>query len=125
MEAAVRNSWRDGAISWIRRGAASLPETPPTNWHVRKPTYSARSHAMHIVRHVPPYFSPVELSATLDQGIAIEWRNGRKELELEIFADGSIEIEMLLDGSPINPPLKIAEPDWAHLGSAFAWIESS
>ncbi len=80
---------------------------------------------MHIVRHVPPDFSPVELGATLDQGIAIEWRNGRKELEIEVFADGSIEIEKLVDGTPIEMPIKIAEPDWAHLGSAFAWIESS
>ena len=125
MEATVRNSWRDDAISWIRRGAANLPDSPATNWHVRKPTYSARSHAMHIVRHVPPYFSPVELGATLDQGIAIEWRNGHKELEIEVLADGSIEIEMLVDGSPVSPLQKIAEPDWAHLGNAFAWIESA
>jgi len=125
MDAAQKFSWRNSAISWIRRGAANLPDVPPTNWHVRKPTQIARSHAMHIVYHVPPSFSPAHLNVTLDQGIAIEWKNGRKELEIEILADGYIEIQKLLDGSAVETPLKIEEPDWANLGSAFAWIESS
>jgi len=120
-----KTSWRESAISWVRRSTVNLPDVPPTNWHVRKPTYLAKSHTLQIIRNVPPYFSPANLSVTLDQGIAIEWKAGRKALEIEVYADGSIEVQKLFDGSIADQPIKIPEPDWANLGNAFAWIESS
>ncbi len=113
--------WREDAINWIHRHASDLPDEPATRWHTPKPSLLARTHALHIIRYIPVDFIPVELGLTLDRGIELDWRNGRKELEIEVLSDGSIEI-LRCEGGETIAESKMREPDW-RLGEAFVWLE--
>jgi hypothetical protein len=113
--------WREDAINWIHRHASELPDSPPTRWHVARPSLIARQYALQIIRHMPANFVPVELGITLDRGIELDWRNGQKELEIEVRSDGSIEILRCIAGKTIEES-KMSEPNW-RLGEAVVWLE--
>lgn len=114
--------WREDAVNWIHRHASELPEEPPSKWHVGKPSLLARTHALHIIRFIPAGFVPVELGVTLDRGIELDLQKGKKQLEIELLADGSVEIVRCVEGEPVGER-KLPEPDW-RLGDAFVWLES-
>lgn len=120
----ARNSrlWRDDAINWLHNQAENLPVKPETPWHVARPSTKAQESALHIIQKVPINFVPVDLTVTLDQGIELDWRNGQKELEIEIFSDGSFEVLQCESGSTVNER-KLPEFDWPRLDEAFAWLE--
>ncbi len=113
--------WREDAINWIHRHASDLPDPPPTAWHVARPSLIARQYALHIIRYMPANFVPVELGITLDRGIELDWRNGQKELEIEVRSDGSIEILRCVAGKTIEEST-MSEPNW-RLGEAVVWLE--
>jgi hypothetical protein len=117
----ANEKWRDDAINWIHRHASELPEDPPTRWHVAKPSLLARTHALHIIRYIPTGFIPVELGVTLDRGIELDWHNGRKQLEIEILPDGSVEVLRCIEGETVGE-FRLPKPDW-RLGEAFVWLE--
>jgi hypothetical protein len=123
MRLVCSSPWREDAINWIHRHASELPEEPKTNWHVAKPSLPARTHALRIIRYVPAEYIPVELGITLDRGIELDWRKGRKVLEIEILQDGSLDISKCVDGVTVSET-KLAEPDW-RMYEVFAWLEQS
>lgn len=119
----ARNSqiWRDGAINWIRDQAVNLPVKRETPWHIARPSIKAQENALQVIQNVPIHFVPVDLVVTLDQGIELDWRNGQKELEIEILSDGSFEVLQCEHGSTVNER-KLPEFDWPRLDEAFAWL---
>ena|SRR6266436_7533866 len=113
---------RDSAIDWIKEHAANLLETPETRWHVARPMTEALNSALLVITSAPVNVVPVELAVTLDRGIELDWRNGPKELEIEVLSDGSLEILQSVDGNALNES-KLPKPDLSLLGEAFAWLE--
>jgi hypothetical protein len=123
MEAARNKQiWRDNAIGWIKEHAVTLPETPKTRWHVARPKSEALDSALFIIGNAPLSSVPVELAVTLDRGIELDWRNGPKELEIEVLSDGSLEILQSVNGNAINER-KLPKPDLSLLAEAFVWLE--
>ena len=56
-------------------------------------------------------------------GIQLEWRAGRRELEIEILADGSLEFLKVENGEPLEEGE--IEPVARHMRSLFAWLASA
>lgn len=115
-------AWRDNAIGWIKQHAAKLSVTAETRWHVARPMPKALNSALLVIISAPLSFAPVELAVTLDRGVELDWRNGPKELEIEVLSDGSLEILQSVDGNAINER-KLPQPDLSLLDEAFGWLE--
>jgi hypothetical protein len=114
--------WQEDAIYWLHERASELP-SEPAEWHEGKPSVQACGRALQIVRrHVPAGFAPSELLVTPGGGIELDWQKDGKGLEIEILADGSIEVVKCVNGLRVTETLD--EPDW-RIGEAFAWFERS
>jgi hypothetical protein len=115
--------WRDNAINWIHHHTDDLPDRPPSPYHVAKPTTQARQNAALIIRELQPdFFAPCEMTVTHERGIELGWRNGNKELTVQIMADGSLEILHCIDDSIIDEHT-FSGLDW-RLGRSFDWLAS-
>ena len=114
--------WRENAINWIHEHASSLPE-PPTKYHAPRPSTIAQQHALEIIRSLPDgFFALSELAVTHERGIELEWRNGEKELTIDIIEDGSLEI-LHCTADEISEERTLPRPDW-RLGRSFDWLAS-
>jgi hypothetical protein len=114
--------WQENAIDWIHSQDIAVPAEPATGWHVARPSIEARAHALQIVRDfADANFVPTALNITLDRGIELDWQRGRKTVELEILADGSIELSKCVDGVAISE-ITLEKPGW-RINEAFDWIE--
>ena len=115
--------WREDAINWIHQHVSDLPETPQSKWHVGKPSLMAQTNALHVIRDLPPDFRPLShFAVTLEGGLALEWRNGEKELTITILADGSVEALKCVSDEVVEEQV-YPTPNWK-LGSWFDWLAS-
>ena len=115
--------WREDAISWIHHHVSEMPETPQTKWHVTKPSLVAQTGALHVIRYLPLNFVPLsDFSVTLERGIALEWRNGEKELTVTIMEDGSVEALKCVSDDVVEEKV-YPTADW-RLGAWFDWVAS-
>jgi hypothetical protein len=114
--------WLMDAVHWLHEHCDQIPAEPATRWHVAKPTVPARVNALKVIRYyVPGDIIPVELGVTLDRGIELECRNGGKQVEVEVLADGSIEVVRYQDGLTVEE-IRVPKPNW-RLSEAFVWPE--
>jgi hypothetical protein len=115
--------WRENAINWIHDHASALPDPAPSGYHAGRPTPEAQQHALEIIRSLPDgFFALSELAVTLERGIELEWRNGDKELTIDILDNGSLEI-LHSTADTITEQRTLPRPDW-RLGSSFDWLAS-
>jgi len=91
------------------------------------PTLEAANTALGLLRGIAdldlkdlavPFVVPVP-----GGGLQLEWTVGRRELELEIMPDGSLEYLKAEDREPLEEGR--LEPTTGHLRSLFAWLTST
>ena len=115
--------WRDNAINWIHDHTETLPDNPPSNYHVGRPTDKARQNAALLIREVGEGFlAPADMSVTQERGIALGWRNGNKELTIQVMGDGALEILHCISDSIVDE-FRYPDLDW-RVGRSFDWLAS-
>ena len=115
--------WQITALKKIAK-LESLPE----NWDSygsTAPTSSVGDAASDIILKVPFDNAPApRITAVSGGGIQIAWSKGKRELDIEVCADGTIEVLRSLDGEPLDDGEKLPAATFADVERLATWLNA-
>lgn len=95
----------------------------PANWNTYgspAPTPVSVNSAIDLVRSVGFEYLPApDVVAVAGGGIQLQWVAGRRELELEVLPDGTVEFLKTQDGDPLDEG---SVKGSAHVDSLLTWL---